>query len=68
MSGGHVFCGRLLRLRGGGCRGGGGWRDDCSRAEVKMIKGHKRGEFARLLKVETYWDEVIHRDDLVVEV
>jgi glutamate 5-kinase len=38
-----------------------------SRAEVEVIKGHKSGEFARLLKVETYWDEVIHRDDLVVE-
>jgi len=37
------------------------------RAEVEVIKGHKSGEFARLLKTETYWDEVIHRDDLVVE-
>jgi len=38
-----------------------------SRAEVEVIKGHRSGEFARLLKTETYWDEVIHRDDLVVE-
>jgi glutamate 5-kinase len=37
-----------------------------SRGEVEVIKGHKSGEFARLLKMETYWDEVIHRDDLVV--
>jgi glutamate 5-kinase len=38
-----------------------------SRGEVEVIKGHKSGEFGRLLRTETYWDEVIHRDDLVVE-
>jgi glutamate 5-kinase len=38
-----------------------------SHAEVELIKGHKSAEFGRLLKVDTYWDEVIHRDDLVVE-
>jgi glutamate 5-kinase len=35
-------------------------------ADVDLIKGHKSGEFARLLKVDTYYDEVIHRDDLVI--
>ncbi len=37
------------------------------RADVDVIKGHKTAEFARLLKTDTYYDEVIHRDDLVVE-
>ncbi len=37
------------------------------RSDVDVIKGHRSSEFAKLLKVETYYDEVIHRDDLVVE-
>jgi glutamate 5-kinase len=37
------------------------------RAEVELIKGHKSGEFAHLLKTDTYYDEVIHRDDLVID-
>jgi glutamate 5-kinase len=36
------------------------------RADVDVIKGHKSSEFAKLLKTETYYDEVIHRDDLVI--
>ena len=36
-------------------------------ADIEQIKGHKTTEFARLLRTETYYDEVIHRDDLVVE-
>lgn len=35
--------------------------------EVEIIKGHKTSEFPRLLNTETYYDEVIHRDDMVVE-
>ena len=35
--------------------------------EITKIRGHKSGEFAQLLDMETYYDEVIHRDDLVVE-
>jgi glutamate 5-kinase len=38
-----------------------------SRAEVDIIRGHKSSEFSNLLKTETYYDEVIHRDDLVLE-
>jgi glutamate 5-kinase len=38
-----------------------------SRPQVEIIKGHKSAEFAKLLKAETYYDEVIHRDDLVLE-
>ena len=37
-----------------------------SRAEVQIIMGHKSSEFGSLLKTETYYDEVIHRDDLVL--
>jgi glutamate 5-kinase len=37
------------------------------RHDVEVIKGHRSAEFAKLLHVETYYDEVIHRDDLVVE-
>ncbi|MCL2646935.1 MAG: glutamate 5-kinase [Phycisphaerales bacterium] len=37
------------------------------REEVDVIRGHKTSEFAALLKMETYYDEVIHRDDLVLE-
>ena len=37
------------------------------RHDVDLIKGHRSVEFAKLLKIETYYDEVIHRDDLVVE-
>lgn len=35
--------------------------------EVSTIKGHKTSDFSKLLGTETYYDEVIHRDDLVVE-
>lgn len=35
-------------------------------ADVVLIKGHRTSEFGRLLKVDTYYDEVIHRDDLVL--
>lgn len=38
-----------------------------SRKEVDLIKGHKTSEFAAILKIDTYYDEVIHRDDLVIE-
>ncbi|HUO10476.1 MAG TPA: glutamate 5-kinase [Phycisphaerae bacterium] len=38
-----------------------------ARAEVELIRGHKSSEFSRLLKTETYYDEVIHRDDLVID-
>jgi glutamate 5-kinase len=34
--------------------------------EVELIRGHKSSEFAALLKTDTYYDEVIHRDDLVL--
>jgi glutamate 5-kinase len=36
-------------------------------ADVHAIRGHKSSEFAALLKMEVYYDEVIHRDDLVLE-
>ena len=36
-------------------------------ADIELIKGHKTTEFAGLLHTETYYDEVIHRDDLVLE-
>ncbi len=36
-----------------------------SRQDVELIKGHKSAEFPKLLKTESYYDEVIHRDDLV---
>lgn len=35
-------------------------------ADVRRIMGRKTSEFAGLLGTETYYDEVIHRDDLVV--
>jgi glutamate 5-kinase len=38
-----------------------------SHAELELIKGHKSSEFAGLLKTDTYYDEVIHRDDMVVD-
>ena len=38
------------------------------RDEVLAIKGHKTTEFSKLLGTETYYDEVIHKDDLVIEV
>jgi glutamate 5-kinase len=34
--------------------------------DVAIIKGHRTSDFAGLLKVDTYYDEVIHRDDLVL--
>src|SRR6185312_9052243 len=36
-------------------------------SDLLLIKGHKSSQFASLLKTETYYDEVIHRDDLVLE-
>ena len=38
-----------------------------ARAEVDTIKGHKSADFPALLKTDTYYDEVIHRDDLVID-
>ena len=38
-----------------------------TRAEVDLIRGHKSSEFSTLLKTDTYYDEVIHRDDLVID-
>jgi len=38
-----------------------------ARREVDVVRGHKTAEFAGLLKTETYYDEVIHRNDLVME-
>ena len=38
-----------------------------SRADVEKIKGHRSREFARLLQCDTWYDEVVHRDDLVLE-
>jgi glutamate 5-kinase len=37
-----------------------------ARADVELIRGHKSSEFPGLLKTESYYDEVIHRDDLVL--
>jgi glutamate 5-kinase len=36
-----------------------------SHEEVGKIKGHRTSEFGGLLGAETYYDEVIHRDNLV---
>jgi glutamate 5-kinase len=38
-----------------------------SRAQVDLIRGHKSSDFSRLLNTDTYYDEVIHRDDLVLD-
>ena len=37
------------------------------RKEVDLIRGHKTSEFAAILKTDSYYDEVIHRDDLVID-
>lgn len=37
-----------------------------SREDVEKIKGHKSRDFAALLASENYYDEVVHRDDLVI--
>jgi glutamate 5-kinase len=37
-----------------------------SREEVEKIKGHKSRDFAVLLGLDTWYEEVIHRDDLVL--
>ncbi len=37
-----------------------------SREEVEKIKGRKSCDFAALLGLETWYEEVIHRDDLVL--
>lgn len=38
-----------------------------SHEDLALIRGHKSSEFATLLKTDTYYDEVIHKDDLVLE-
>jgi len=38
-----------------------------SQADVEKIRGQRTSRFAELLETETYYDEVIHRDDLVLE-
>jgi len=38
-----------------------------AQGDVEKIRGHRSSHFAELLQTETYYDEVIHRDDLVVE-
>ena len=38
-----------------------------SRSEVETIRGHKSREFSRLLGTDTWYDEVVHRDDLVLK-
>ncbi len=38
-----------------------------SRADVELIRGHKSREFSRLLGTPTWYDEVVHRDDLVLQ-
>ena len=35
--------------------------------ELVLIRGHKSSDFAALLKTDTYYDEVIHKDNLVLE-
>ncbi len=37
-----------------------------SREEVEKIRGHKSRDFAALLGLDTWYEEVIHRDDLVL--
>jgi glutamate 5-kinase len=38
-----------------------------SKADVELIKGHKSSEFPAILKTESVYEEVIHKDDLVLE-
>jgi len=38
-----------------------------SREDVETIRGHKSSEFPALLKTDTYYEEVIHRDNLFLE-
>jgi glutamate 5-kinase len=38
-----------------------------SQPDVEKIRGHRSSHFASLLHTDSYYDEVIHRDDLVVE-
>ena len=35
--------------------------------DLAIIKGQKSRDFPKLLQVDTYYDEVIHRDDMVLE-
>ena len=37
-----------------------------SRDEVEKIRGRKSRDFAALLGLDTWYEEVIHRDDLVL--
>ena len=38
-----------------------------SQADVEKIRGHKSHEFGRLLGASTWYDEVVHRDDMVIQ-
>jgi len=38
-----------------------------SRGDVEKIKGHKSRDFAALLGSDTWYDEVVHRDDMVIQ-
>ncbi len=38
-----------------------------SHGDVEKIRGHRSSHFPQLLHADTYYDEVIHRDDLVLE-
>ncbi|HVS71653.1 MAG TPA: glutamate 5-kinase [Phycisphaerae bacterium] len=38
-----------------------------SHEDLALIRGHKSTEFPALLHTDTYYDEVIHKDDLVLE-
>jgi glutamate 5-kinase len=38
-----------------------------SQEDVEKIRGQRSSNFAVLLQTDSYYDEVIHRDDLVVE-
>ncbi|HVX83488.1 MAG TPA: glutamate 5-kinase [Phycisphaerae bacterium] len=39
-----------------------------SSEDLALIRGHKSTEFPALLHTDTYYDEVIHKDDLVLEI
>jgi len=38
-----------------------------SSADLAIIKGQKSKDFPKLLQMDTYYDEVIHRDDMVLD-
>jgi glutamate 5-kinase len=64
---GEFECGDAVLVTGSDGRAVARGLTNYSRPEVDVIRGHKTTEFGKLLKTETYYDEVIHRDDLVVE-